>query len=151
MKAEQQLPRNALVWIIIAQFSLVAPHFQRIPIWILAVYLIAAIWRLQVYAGRWSFPGNALKVALTASSFAGIYLSYGSLIGLEPTVALLLTAFAFKFIELSQRKDAYVLLFLGFFVCLTEFLFSQDLLITLYSVLSVTLVTTAALRIRLRG
>ncbi len=36
MKAEQQLPRNALVWIILAQFSLVAPHFQRIPAWILA-------------------------------------------------------------------------------------------------------------------
>jgi hypothetical protein len=44
-----------------------------------------------------------------------------------------LTAFALKFIELSQRKDAYVLLFLGYFICITEFLFSQDLLITLYS------------------
>ena len=45
MKAEQQVPRNALVWIIITQFSLVALHIQRVPIWVLAVYVIAA-WRI---------------------------------------------------------------------------------------------------------
>jgi len=151
MNPVQQIPRNALVWMIICLFALVAPHAARLPLWVLAVYIIAVVWRLQVHRGRWSFPGNALKIALTVSSFAGIFLSYGSLVGLEPTVALLLTAFAFKFIELSQRKDAYVLLFLGYFVCLTEFLFSQDLLITVYSLLCVTLVTTALVALHQPG
>ena len=36
-----------------------------------------------------------------------------------------------------------MLLFLGYFICLTEFLFSQDLPMVLYSLLNVTLVTTA--------
>ncbi len=147
----QQVPRNALVWIIICQFALVAPHAGRLPVWVLAVYVVAVVWRLQVHRGRWSFPGRWVKVALTVSSFIGIYASYGSLIGLEPTVALLLTAFALKLIELSQRKDAYVLLFLGYFICITEFLFSQDLLITLYSLLNVTLVTTALVALHQPG
>mgnify|MGYP001826241522 FL=1 len=143
MRMEQQVPRNALVWIVICMFTLVAPHAGRIPVWVLAVYLVAAIWRILVYRGRWSFPGRWVKLALIASGFAGIWFSYRSLIGLEPTVALLLTAFALKLIELAERKDAYVLLFLGYFICLTEFLFSQDLLIVLYSLLNVVLVTTA--------
>lgn len=143
MNILQQVPRNALVWIIICLFALVAPHAARLPLWVLAVYVVAVVWRLQVHRGRWSFPGRWVKVAMTVSGFIGIYFSYGSLIGLEPTVALLLTAFALKFIELSQRKDAYVLLFLGYFICITEFLFSQDLLITLYSLFTVVLVTTA--------
>lgn len=143
MNLVQQVPRNALVWIIICLFALVAPHAGRLPVWVLAVYVVGVVWRLQVHRGRWSFPGRWVKVAMTLSGFIGIYASYGTLIGLEPTVALLLTAFALKFIELSQRKDAYVLLFLGYFICITEFLFSQDLLITLYSVLTVVLVTTA--------
>lgn len=151
MKLLQQISRNALVWLIICLFAVVAPHAARLPVWVLGVYLLAVVWRLQVHRGRWSFPGNSLKIALTVSSFAGIYLSYGSLVGLEPTVALLLTAFAFKFIELSQRKDAYVLIFLGYFVCLTEFLFSQDLLITLYSLLCVTLLTTALIALHQPG
>jgi transglutaminase-like putative cysteine protease len=143
MKVLQQVPRNALMWIIISVFALVAPHAIRLPIWVLAVYVIAVMWRLQVHRGRWSFPGRWVKVAMTLSGSIGIYASYGTLVGLEPTVALLLTAFALKLIELSQRKDAYVLLFLGYFICITEFLFSQDLLITVYSMLTVVLVTTA--------
>lgn len=143
MKAEEQLPRNALGWIILAQFSLVILHLERIPVWIIAVYLFAALWRFQVYSGRWSFPGRIVKALLIVTSFAGIFFSYGSLLGLEPTVALLLAAFALKLIELAKRKDAYVLLFLAYFVCVTEFLFSQDLLVVLFSMLNVVLITTA--------
>jgi len=147
----QQVPRNALVWIIICLFALVAPHAARLPIWVLAAYGIAIVWRMQVHRGRWSYPGRGVKVALIVSSFIGIYASYGSLVGLEPTVALLLTAFALKFIELSQRKDAYVLLFLGYFICITAFLFSQDLLTTFYLFASVVLVTTALVALHQPG
>ena len=94
MKLVQQVPRNALVWMIICLFTLMAPHASRVPLWVLAVYVFAAAWRIQVYRGRWSFPGRWVKAVMTLSGFAGIYISYGSLIGLEPTVALLLTAFA---------------------------------------------------------
>ncbi|MEM9256259.1 MAG: DUF3488 and transglutaminase-like domain-containing protein [Pseudomonadota bacterium] len=151
MSVAQQIPRNALVWIIICLFALVAPHVPRLPLWVLGVYVLAVSWRIMVYRGRWSFPGRWIKVAMTLSGCFGIYVSYGTLIGLEPTVALLLTAFALKLIELSQRKDAYVLLFLGYFICITEYLFSQDLLITLYSVLNVLLVTTALVALHQPG
>ncbi|MEZ5572361.1 MAG: DUF3488 and DUF4129 domain-containing transglutaminase family protein [Halioglobus sp.] len=151
MNVLQQVPRNALMWIIISLFALVAPHAARLPVWVLAVYVISVIWRLQVHRGRWSFPGRWVKVAITISGFIGIYASYGTMVGLEPTVALLLTAFALKLTELSQRKDAYVLLFLGYFICITEFLFSQDLLITIYSMLTVLLVTTALVALHQPG
>ncbi len=148
---EQRLPRNALAWIIISLFTLVAPHAERLPLWVLVVYIFATLWRIQVYRGHWSFPGRWIKVALTVSACIGIFLSYGSLIGLEPTVALLLTAFALKLTELVSRKDAYVLLFLGYFICITEFLFSQDLLIVLYSVLNIVLVTTGLVALHQPG
>ena len=151
MSTLQQIPRNALVWIIISLFALVAPHASRLPIWILALYAVAVIWRLQVHRGRWSFPGRWVKVVMILSGFVGIYASYGSFVGLEPTVALLLIAFALKLLELSHRKDAYVLLFLGYFICLTQFLFSQDLLVTLYALVSVTVVTTALVAIHRPG
>ena len=151
MKLLQQVPRNALAWIIISLCTLVAPHGGRIPVWILLLYLFAALWRIQVFRGHWSFPGRWVKAVMMVSGFAGIYLSYGSLIGLEPTVALLLTAFALKLIELVNRKDAYVLIFLGYFVCITEFLFTQDLLIVLYSLFNVIIVTTALVALHQPG
>ena len=151
MKLQQQLPRNALVWIIISMFALIVPHALRLPPWVLLVYVVAVVWRILVYRGRWSFPGRSIKLILTLGGFIGVYVSYSTLLGLEPMVALLLTAFALKLIELSRRKDAYVLLFLGYFVCITEFLFSQDLLITLYSLLNVVLVTTALVALHRPG
>ncbi len=151
MKAEQQIPRNALVWIVISLFTLVLPHAARLPAWVLGVYGIAALWRVMVYRGRWSFPRWPVKLTLVLAAFAGVLLSFRSLIGLEPTVALLLIAFAFKLLELAERKDAYVLLFLGYFVILTEFLFSQDLLIVLLCLLNVILVTTALVALHRPG
>jgi transglutaminase-like putative cysteine protease len=160
VKQEQQVPRNALVWIILSLFTLVAPHTGRLPVWVLLIYVIAAVWRFQVYKGRWSFPGLWVKVSLIIGGFVGVYFSYNSLVELEPTVALLLTACALKLIELVQRKDAYVLLFrkdayvllfLGYFICITEFLFSQDLLIVLYTLFNVVVVTTALVALHRPG
>ena len=151
MIQEQQVPRNALAWIIISLFTLVAPHAARLPMWVLAVYGIAAGWRIMVYRGRWSFPGRRVKLALILTAFLGIFASYGSLLGLEPTVALLLTAFALKLIELAGRKDAYVLLFLGYFICITQFLFSQSLPVVLYSLCNVVLVTSALVALHRPG
>jgi transglutaminase-like putative cysteine protease len=106
---------------------------------------------MQVYAGRWSFPGRWVKAVLIVTSCGGIYVSFGSIIGLEPTVALLLAAFALKLIELATRKDAYVILFLAYFVCVTEFLFSQDLSIVLYTLLNVIIITTALVALHQPG
>ncbi|MBA6412050.1 DUF3488 domain-containing transglutaminase family protein [Parahaliea sp. F7430] len=143
MSVLQQVPRNALVWLIISMFALLIPHLERIPFWVIALYILSATWRFMVHRGRWSFPARSMRLVLVVLSFAGIYFSYGSFLALESTVALLLTAYALKLLELVRRQDAYVLLFLGYFVCTTEFLFSQDLLIVLYSLLNVLLITTA--------
>ncbi|MEM1113099.1 MAG: DUF3488 and transglutaminase-like domain-containing protein [Pseudomonadota bacterium] len=151
MKAPDQIPRNALVWIIISMFALLAPHLGRIPLWIVFLYAFTAFWRVMVYAGRWSFPGRAVKFLLVSAGFAGIFFSYGNVLGLEPTVALLLIAFAFKLIELAGRKDAYVLLFLGYFICITQFLFSQDILLVVYVLFCVVLVTTALIALHQPG
>jgi len=151
VSALRQIPRNALAWSIICLFAVVAPHAARLPVWVLLVYVLAVVWRVMIYRGRWSFPSWWVKVVMTLTGAFGVFAWYGTVIGLEPTVALLLTAFALKLIELAYRKDAYVLLFLGYFICITEFLFSQDLLITLYSVLCVVLITTALVALHQPG
>ncbi|WP_439100924.1 transglutaminase TgpA family protein [Congregibacter sp.] len=143
MKQSEQLPRPALLWIIVAQALLLLPHLPRLPLWVAAVYLLAFIWRVQAFRGRVELPGRWLKVVLAIAAAGGIVLSYGSLLGMEPMVAFLLTAFALKLTEMRSRKDAYVVIFLGYFVCLTEFLFTQDLLIVAYSLVLVWILTSA--------
>jgi transglutaminase-like putative cysteine protease len=143
VKAADQLPRPALAWIIAAQALLLVPHLARVPLWVIAVYLFAFAWRVQAYRGRAELPGRWLKVLLSGAAAGGIVLSFGSLLGMEPMVAFLLTAFALKLTEMRTRKDAYVVVFLGYFVLLTAFLFTQALALVVYGVLIVWVLTTA--------
>ena len=143
MKSTDLIPRNALAWIIGAQILLLLPHVVRLPLWIVLLYVVAFIWRLQIYRERWPVPGRWLKVLLIGMAMTAVGWSYGSVIGLEPTVALLLVAYALKLLETVARQDGYVVIFLGFFLCVTEFLFTQDLLIVIYSCFVIWVLITA--------
>jgi transglutaminase-like putative cysteine protease len=140
---QQWLGRHALTWLLLAQFAVIAPHIERLPLWVDAVWLIAAFWRVRVYQGRWSFPGRIVKFVLVVGSIAGIRYSYKSLLGLEPTVALLIACFSFKLLEAATRREALLLLFLGYFVALTAFLFEQGLGTVAYMLLPIVLLSAA--------
>lgn len=137
------IPRQCLGWLLAAQIALIAPHVVRLPIWIAGAWLLCALWRVQVHRGRWSRPGRIVKTGVVVASLVGIRWSYGSFIGLEPTVALLIACFTLKLIEAATRREAYLLLFLGYFVALTEFLFEQGLGTVLYMLVPISLLSAA--------
>ncbi|MDB6060476.1 MAG: hypothetical protein JWM78_579 [Verrucomicrobiaceae bacterium] len=138
-----KIPRHCLGWLLAAQLALIIPHLGRLPLWVGGAWIICAGWRVLVHQGRWSLPGRWFKVALVILCMLGIRASYGMVVGLEPTVALLIASSSFKLIEATSRREAYLLLFLGFFVALTEFLFEQGLGTVLYMALPVLLLSTA--------
>lgn len=148
MAAPAWIPRHCLGWLLAAQVALIAPHVMRLPIWISLAWVLSALWRVQVYRGQWSFPGRTIKTGLVIASLAGIRFSYGSFVGLEPTVALLISCFCFKLVEAATRREAYLLLFLGYFVALTEFLFEQGLGAVLYMLLPILLLTAALIALQ---
>lgn len=149
--AEPGIPRNALVWILLSQLALLLPHLPQLPVWVIPVYLCSALWRGMVLRGQWPWPSRSLRLGLIVAGFTAVWLSFGGLLGLEPTVALLLTAFALKLLELQRRRDACVLIFLGYFIAVTVFLFNQDLLLVFYMLGCVWLLTTALVALHRPG
>ncbi|MEE8059318.1 MAG: transglutaminaseTgpA domain-containing protein [Pseudomonadales bacterium] len=143
MSISWQIPRNCLAWILVSQAALLAPHAGRLPWWVMATYVVCALWRVMVFQGRWSLPPTVVKVVLAALCFVGIYRNYGTLYGLEPTVALLYSGFSLKLLEVSNKRDVYILIFLAYFAALTAFLFSQDFTIAAFILFTLLLITTA--------
>lgn len=139
-----QIPRNSLLWMLAAQFATIAPHWQRLSLWVLGICAVCFIWRLMVYLGRWSYPSRWIKTILVVTAIIGIRLSYGSVSGLDSAVALLVLAFVFKLLEMKQKRDAYIVVFLAYFTAIIEFLYNQSIPMTAY-VLVVTGMITAAL------
>lgn len=142
-KSVQAVPRNSLIWLLLAQVVVILPLLAHVPLWIVALWVLCAVWRIQVFRMRLSFPRPLVKVVMMAGAAFAVYLSRGSLVGLDAAVALLLTAFVLKLVELKSRRDALVLIYLGFFTLVTSFLFNTGILSAAYSLLPVTALLAA--------
>ena len=53
--------------------------------------------------------------------------SYGPLLGRDASVALLAVMTALKCLELGTQRDAHVVICLGYFLTITNFLYSQTI------------------------
>ncbi|HEP8322229.1 TPA: DUF3488 domain-containing protein [Pseudomonas aeruginosa] len=137
------IPRVALVWLLVAQVLVILPHLAYMPLWVAAMWLGCAAWRVQVFRMRAGYPRAWVKLALALLAGAGVWLSRGSLVGLDAGAVLLIAAFILKLVEMKTRRDALVLVFLGFFAVVVGYLFDDGFLAALYSLLPVTALLAA--------
>jgi transglutaminase-like putative cysteine protease len=138
-----QIPRNSLALLMVAQVVVVAPYALQLSPWIIAVGLFCGYWRSGVYRGRWDYPHWWIKAVLVVASMIGVVVSGAGAFSLEAAASLLILAFALKLIEMKSRRDAYLVIFLGYFVIATQFLFDQSIAIALYELLAICVVTAA--------
>ena len=138
-----QIPRTALLLLLIGVALVILPHVMRLPFWLTLTCIGCAAWRVMVFQGRWSFPGRWIKALFVFGGVFAVGAGYGTLLGLEPWVGMLILAFVLKLLEMHRRQDAYTVIILAYFVALTEFLFEQAIPYALYVYLSVTIVTAS--------
>ncbi|MCO6056931.1 DUF3488 and transglutaminase-like domain-containing protein [Pseudomonas sp. MOB-449] len=135
MKAAQPITRIGLTWLLVAQVLVILPHLPYLPLWIIAMWLGCAGWRVQIFRMRAQYPSGVIKAALILAVALGVFLSRGTLVGLEAAVVLLVAVFILKLVELRTQRDALVLVLLGFFTQVTAYLFNDSMLAALYSLL----------------
>lgn len=129
-------------WMLLASLGVVlAPHALRLPLWLTLLVGMFVGWRIAVMLRRMQPPQRAVLVAMVSAASAGVFLQYGTLFGREPGVALLSVMIALKLLELKSRRDATVLVFLAYFLVITNFLYSQTLPTALLMLVAVLLVT----------
>ena len=74
---------------------------------------------------------------------AAVVISEGVSQNLETWAALLIMAFALKLLEMKTQRDAYVIVFIAYFVIATEFIFNHSMGIVAYELCALILVTAA--------
>lgn len=134
---QQPIPRDSLTWLLLAQALVIVPFLAHLPFSIIGLWLGCTVWRVQVFRLRARMPGSWVKSGLLVGTAGGVYLARGSLVGLDAGAALLIAAFVLKMLEMNTRRDALVLIFLGFFCVVVGYLFEDNLLWALFSLLPV--------------
>jgi transglutaminase-like putative cysteine protease len=142
-RAQPAIPRISLTWLLVAQALVIVPHLGHLPLWVIGLWLGCAGWRVQIFRMRVGYPTRLAKAGLMLAAAAGVLASRGSLVGLDAGVVLLIAAFVLKLVELRSKRDALVLILLGFFCVVTAYLFDDSLLAAAYSLLPVSTLLAA--------
>jgi len=138
-----QIPRNTLRWLFATQILVLLPHISRTPWWVILLLGLCMVWRLQIFRGRWNFPKKIIKISLLMTATGGLILSFPSFFGLEALVSTLLVAYGLKLLEMHQKRDALVLVYLSFFLVMAGFLFEQSILLAVFNLPVVAVMLTA--------
>ncbi|HEX4509031.1 MAG TPA: DUF3488 and transglutaminase-like domain-containing protein, partial [Burkholderiaceae bacterium] len=115
----------------------IAPHLAHLQPWVAALVIGVLGWRVMLALRQAPLPGRTVILALLALSAGLTFWGEHTLIGKQAGVTLLVVLMTLKTLELRARRDALVVFFLGFFLVLTNFLYSQSLLIALSMAISV--------------
>jgi protein-glutamine gamma-glutamyltransferase len=117
----------------------VSPHFEHLPWWAASLLVLLWGWRFWLSLSRGALPGRFAMLPLLAGAGSAVWLQHGTLLGREAGVTFLLLLMALKLLEMRARRDVIIVIFLCFFILLTEYLFSQSLPVAVLTAVAVVL------------
>src|SRR5688572_7339720 len=139
-----KITRYALSWLLVAVVAVILPHVSRMPVWLTAICALCLAGRYLIFQGRMSYPSKTLKMMIVCSMMLMVAMQYGrSVFSTDATVALLLAGITLKLLEMHQKRDVLVVIYLAYFTVVAEFIYSQTMLVALYMGLVVVLITSA--------
>lgn len=137
------LSASKMRWLLLALGAIIAPHLLHVPFWIGLGAALTAGWALLASRNNWRPPGRLLRFALVLAAATAVHLHFGTVLGRDAGVALVVLLAALKLLELHDRRDVMLLGFLGYFLVVTNFLYSQSVPMALYMAAAVLLLTSA--------
>ena len=137
--ALDHLPRDArdtLFQLAVIAWTLL-PHVAHLPLWCSALAALMLGWRARLAVVAGPLPSRWTVGAVLVLAAALTLWTEHTLLGKEAGVTMLVVLMTLKTLELRARRDALVVFFLGFFLVLTNFLYSQTLAVAVSMLLSV--------------
>lgn len=145
---DKQVTYAGMLWLLAAQLVIMAPLAFYLPIWILPVLLFSAVWRIRVMKGHMEQPSILTKLFVAVLGIAALSISGLKLISLDMMASLLMLGFAYKTLEVIQRRDAMVVLLTGFLLSGVTFLYSQSILTAVYEIFALAVLASAMIAIQ---
>lgn len=134
-----------MLWLAAGVSMAVLPHMLHIPVWSSLLFSMLLILRMSLdkrsRAVAWirTLP---FKLLLGGVIFSGVFVSYGTIVGRDAGVVLLVLLGGMKMLEISSERDYYISAYIAFLLILTNFFYVQTLGVSVY--LGVTLVVLIA-------
>ena len=141
------VPRDKadILLLLLAAAMVLAPHALHLPWWLSTAAAAPLLWRAIITVRGQRQPRLALLLPLALLGIAGVYASYGTVVGRDPGVAMLVLLLSLKSLEMHGRRDVFVLVFLSFFLLLANFFHTQGILSAAWMLATVIVLLAALL------
>jgi len=140
--------RITLFWVIGTLSVAMVPQIVRMPLPLTVMTLFPLVWRIAAELRGWKPLPALARHLLTALALAALFFSYGDLAGRRAAVSLLTLMLALKLIEGYRIRDARLIVCFSLFLCATQFLFSQGVLMPLYGAATMIVAVVALTRLQ---
>jgi hypothetical protein len=131
--------RKSMLWVMATLGVALSPQLIRMPLAVVAITLAPLIWRASAELKGWKPLPNLVRYAATAISLGTLVLSHGGLFGRRASVSLLAAMLTLKLLECERIRDARLIVSFSFFLCATQFLFTQGILMPVYGLTTIVL------------
>jgi transglutaminase-like putative cysteine protease len=141
------LPRDKadIMLLLLAAAMVLAPHALHLPAWLSVAAATPLLWRAVITVRGRRQPPLRVLAPLALLGIAGVYASYGTVLGRDAGVAMLALLLALKSLEMHGRRDIFVFVFLSFFLLLANFFHTQGILSAAWMLATVIVLLAALL------
>jgi transglutaminase-like putative cysteine protease len=133
------LTRDLEKLLLLSVFFVALPHAFHLSAPVFGYFAALVGWRYATLERPALRPGKWPLLALTLAGAALVYFQYHRVYGRDGGSALFLVGLGFKLMEMKTRREVYLVIYLAFFVAMTQYLFSQSLPMAGYTLLAVVL------------
>ena len=126
-------------------------HLPRLVWWISAGTVLIFAWRLYLAWSEKRLPSKWLLLALALGGIFGVFATFRTIFGRDAGVTLLVLLLALKMLEMRALRDVFVLIFLSYFLALTNFFYSQTIPTAVLMTITVMLLTTSLVSMQAPG
>jgi len=122
----------------IGQCLVLGMHLAFMPLWLLAVAALVAWRRHRQLIKRAPRAGVALRLVSIAALLGALWVQYGGFGDLEALLGMLIGIYLLKLLEARTRRDARVVVGIGFVALAASFLHDQSIVMALGAVVAAT-------------
>jgi transglutaminase-like putative cysteine protease len=137
--------------LLLGAILVLAPHFGHLPLWTSATICLTLFWRAAITMRGSRLPPTWLLLPVSLLAMGGVYLTFHTILGREAGVTMLALLLTFKLLEMHARRDLFVVIFLCFFLLLTNFFYSQSIPTALVMVATIIVLLSAQITFQYTG
>jgi transglutaminase-like putative cysteine protease len=134
-------------WVMATLVLALLPHMAHLPIWATIMFLGLGMYRLAAARWRWKLPGLVTRLFTALIAIVLVLFTYRTLNGQEAGTALLVVMVGVKFLETVSRRDLILLVFMGYFLVASTFLYTQSIPVAILMIPTIIVITATLLQI----